>query len=365
MSKEADMKIYNYTEKDIETDLTCITGNPEDLLFFDIETTGLSARSSDLYMIGLGSCLSGTWQTTLLFNDDGSSEPEMLEYFSKKASGHSFLISYNGDTFDIPYMKTKLDQFGISFDMSSLSSVDIYKIIRKHKKLLGLGSARQIDTEKLAGFKRKSFISGGDLISEYKSFLGSRYRQESDSDLLNDLLTHNRDDIRGLMSVSEFAWLPHLAELSDLSSVRCDEEYVYYSCHTHPIPCRILATRLGTILDVHDRQLLLTVPLVHGAMKYYFKNYRDYYYLPKEHTAIHKSVAAYVDSAYKEKATRSTACVEKNSRFIPAIQGFSGDVFFDGGPDGRRYAEFDGSLSSEGEAALTYVRLFISEFLSG
>lgn len=48
------MKTFEFDENDIVVDTTCISDTPDDILYFDIETTGLSANRSDLYLIGLG-----------------------------------------------------------------------------------------------------------------------------------------------------------------------------------------------------------------------------------------------------------------------------------------------------------------------
>ena len=51
------------------------------------------------------------------------------------------------------------------------------------------------------------------------------------------------------------------------------------------------------------------------TLKYFYDNYKDYFYLPKEDTAIHKSVATYVDKDFRQKAKT-------------AFVGFEPTVFF-------------------------------------
>lgn len=46
-------------------------------------------------------------------------------------------------------------------------------------------------------------------------------------------------------------------------------------------------------------------------MRHFYSDYKNYYYLPKEDMAIHKSVAAYVDHEYRENARRTTAMCAK------------------------------------------------------
>ena len=76
------MKTFEFDENDIVVDTTCISDTPDDILYFDIETTGLSASRSDLYLIGLGFYDGDHFKTLFLFNDDGCSEPEILAEFA-------------------------------------------------------------------------------------------------------------------------------------------------------------------------------------------------------------------------------------------------------------------------------------------
>lgn len=95
------MKIFEYTE-DINVDTAHISDELSDILYFDIETTGLSAKRSDLYLIGCSYFSDSAFRTQLIFNDNGTSEPEMLSHFEQILKNHKILVSYNGDTFDIP-----------------------------------------------------------------------------------------------------------------------------------------------------------------------------------------------------------------------------------------------------------------------
>lgn len=52
-------------------------------------------------------------------------------------------------------------------------------------------------------------------------------------------------------------------------------------------------------------------------MKFFYKNYKDYYYLPKEDISIHKSVAFYVDKDYRTKAKAATCYSKKTGKFLP------------------------------------------------
>ena len=85
---------------------------------FDIETTGLSPVYSFTYIIGINIFEAGQWKIVQLFNDDGTSEPEMIRTFHSMIADYDVLMEFNGDRFDIPYIQKRMDticsKFGIS-----------------------------------------------------------------------------------------------------------------------------------------------------------------------------------------------------------------------------------------------------------
>lgn len=52
-------------------------------------------------------------------------------------------------------------------------------------------------------------------------------------------------------------------------------------------------------------------------LKYFFKNYKDYYYLPEEDITIHKDVATYVDKNHRIQATASNCFTKVTDNFLP------------------------------------------------
>ena len=78
-------------------------------LFFDIETTGFSAKNSYLYMIG---CLykdtnSDKFIIKQWFLDYFNTEKDMLIEFMSFVKNYTTLISFNGEGFDIPFVNTE------------------------------------------------------------------------------------------------------------------------------------------------------------------------------------------------------------------------------------------------------------------
>ena len=69
-------------------------------------------------------------------------------------------------------------------------------------------------------------------------------------------------------------------------------------------------------------------------MKYFYANYKDYYYLPGQDLAMHKSIASFVDSSRREQAKAENCYTRKTSSFLP------GGIFFEFTQEMKRDKDF-------------------------
>lgn len=245
-------------------------GAPEDVLFFDIETTGLSARSAGLYLIGIltytadasiakdsniavssdeaeisvPSALSaastptshitaspdrsepkaaGHWTLLQYFCEDVADEPAVLQAFFELLRTKKILISYNGDGFDIPFLRHMVEQYGLRiprphhstalhdcadcpgtdrsaiddtrplYSFDTVESFDLFKKFRPLKHLLGLPDLKLKSCERFLGIDREDRFTGGELIEVY-----FEWQKTKAPALLDTLLLHNAEDIANL-----------------------------------------------------------------------------------------------------------------------------------------------------------------------
>ena len=138
----------------------------ERFCFFDIETTGLSAKVSSLYLIGVLWCEgdTGTVHTRQWFADDYTSETDILTAFHDFLSDFTTLVHYNGSGFDIPYIEKKCRELGLPSPFGHINSLDIFREIRGLKSLFGTDNLKLFTVEKLVGFMRKDILTGKDCI---------------------------------------------------------------------------------------------------------------------------------------------------------------------------------------------------------
>ena len=78
-----------------------------------------------------------------------------------------------------------------------------------------------------------------------------------------------------------------------------------------PLPADITCSANSCYFIGSDNEGKLRVPIYEEEMKYFYSNYKDYYYLPQEDIAIHKSVASFVDKEFRQQALASNCYTRK------------------------------------------------------
>jgi len=79
---------------------------PEEALFLDIETCGLA--NCPLFLVGTMSLREGGLLIEQFFARDYAEEPVLLEHLIEVISPYRMLVTFNGKSFDIPYMRDRM-----------------------------------------------------------------------------------------------------------------------------------------------------------------------------------------------------------------------------------------------------------------
>jgi hypothetical protein len=301
---------------------------PEQTLFIDIETTGLHARSSNLYIIGCVyfDCSKEpfTWRSIQWFAGNYDEEVNLLEKFANFANPYKYLIHFNGNSFDIPYLKAKMEQYNIDFDFDRFQGIDIFRRISPYKTFLKLSDCKQKTVELLVNSNaREDIYTGGQLIDIYHEYV-----LEQDEEKERLLLLHNEEDIKGMLEIVSALAIPDLFGMpikvlkvqanyyKDINENQCSEIIMDLELPT-PLPTEISYGINDCYFSGHGKEGKLRVPIYEGELKYFYSNYKEYYYLPKEDVAIHKSVASFVDKEYRQQATARNCYTRKVSSYLP------------------------------------------------
>ena len=303
-------------------------GSPEKLLFFDIETTGLSPYNSALYLIGVCFQRNGVWNFRQWFSESLSDEIPVLTAFSSFLEEFETLVHYNGDTFDLPYLKALYEQYHLPSPFEGLKSIDLLKAARRIRPLLNPASLRQKDVEVALGIRREDRFSGAELIHVYREW------QEKRNDvLLRDLLLHNEEDVKGMLPILSILSYDEVvsgntsperlkAENSDENEILLEAQYPF--CFPFS---RDLCAVPGLEASFSGNRIALRIPVIHTELKKFLPNPKAYYYLPKEDMIIPKELGSGVDPQNRVPARKDTCYVRCEDAFVPSLPGLSLDLF--------------------------------------
>lgn len=169
----------------------------------DIETTGLTPRSAKVILGGLV-VPDGEGRLALqYFADRPEDEEELLDRYVGMLTQYETIVTYNGNTFDLPFLKKRMKTHGISAEgLEACYSLDLYRLLKKYSELPSLlPDLKQKTVERYMGVgqTRRDTIDGGESVRLYYRFLESSGAQKGS--LLDQILLHNRDDIVKLSEI--------------------------------------------------------------------------------------------------------------------------------------------------------------------
>ncbi len=284
----------------------------KDCCYIDIETTGFDRQRHSIYLVGLVYCQDSTWYLTQYLCEKKEDEYELLYRINTHIKKFNFLIHYNGNSFDLPFIQARLSFYRIDENLSQCTSIDYYQGIKPFKHLLGIDDLKLKTVERCSGYQRIDPFDGGQLIQVYKAYIQGDLRLEP------ALLGHNEEDMMGLYALNSFypfftfiysfKELPHITFNSNKESctmtLALPDNPHHYSLSDHPF------------VKITSNAISCKLPVYTGTLKYFYDDYKSYYYLPMEDYAIHHSVACYVHASHKKKATKKTAYIKKKDIYI-------------------------------------------------
>ena len=275
----------------------------KEYFFLDIETTGFAPSNSQLYLIGCTYFSENSWFETQWFAETFEDESRILQSFLEFLPENSYIITYNGSTFDFPYLIHKQNQFELASRLSEFSFFDLYKVLKPYKQLLNFSHFRQQDLEKFVEYDRKSDISGKKCISLYQQFL-----RTEETSLSEILLRHNQMDLIGMLRILPLLSYAQLTQGSfQIQSYTFNQEYLTADCILErPMPKPIKFSDELLVCTGSGQEFQVLLPLKKGKLRKFYHNYKDYDYLPAEDMAIHRSLSSYMAKNKKKRATPKT-----------------------------------------------------------
>ncbi len=170
-----------------------LTVNPEKMLFFDMETTGLGGAGVVPFLIGLGSVTNNGFQVRQYFLPDYPDEEAMLEAVRTEIKDDTILVSYNGKSFDLPILIDRLIIHRVERNLRFADHIDLLHSARRlYRRRLKDCTLKNIEREVL-DFYRIDDTPGYLVPSIYFDWLNSGNTAD-----LGGVVEHNLYDIVSL-----------------------------------------------------------------------------------------------------------------------------------------------------------------------
>ncbi len=311
----------------LNVDLPPCAALPQRLLVLNIETTGISAERNQAVLIGCLTRAGDSWDLIQWFDETGTEERQILSSFLLYISGYladgGAVITYGGERFDISFLNKRLSANGLNSLDPDLVHVDLYKEILPFKKFIGLPDYKQQTVENALDIQRPSPMDGAGIAGLYGQFLQFRLPASAQR-----ILDHNEADLAG---IAQMLPLTAFRQLRDPALTLRRAQANYYTDHdgrekeelflffrlSDPLPLPVGGGADHCYFRIEDADGVLKVPIYTETLRYFYANYKDYYFLPEEDMAIHKYIASYVDRSRRLQARPETCYTRKTASYLP------------------------------------------------
>ncbi len=157
------------------------------VMFLDAETTGFS--NTPLFLLGVMHFNGESFLLDQLFARDYSEEGNLLHYFSELAPTFDILVTFNGKSFDAPFIRDRMIYHRKRFAWTQ-THVDILHHSRRRWKSTLPNCKLQTLEREICGRRREGDVPGALVPDVYREFVRS-----GDTRLLADVFHHNALDL--------------------------------------------------------------------------------------------------------------------------------------------------------------------------
>jgi uncharacterized protein YprB with RNaseH-like and TPR domain len=199
-----------------EPRLASVPGWASRMVFFDIETTGLSGGAGTIaFLVGCGWFEPEGFRVRQWLMTGPAGERVLLDALARTLGDASLLVTFNGRTFDVPFMQMRSAFHRQANPFEDMPHFDMLPTARR------LWSRREDDTScsltalerSVLGLHRVNDVPGFEIPVRYFQFL-----RTGDPSLLEGVLEHNRLDVISLAAVTA-----HALELAEGGPQWCRE----------------------------------------------------------------------------------------------------------------------------------------------
>ncbi len=173
----------------------------EDLLFMDIESTGLGC--SPLFLVGAMRWQGTSFEAHQYLARTYAEEAAVLALFSEQLAGKRLLITFNGKSFDVPYLRMRAAANSIA-PIDTPAQLDLLHESRKIWKKELPDCKLQTLERRICRRTRTGDIPGHEIAQVYHDFV-----RTGDAARIKNVLSHNLLDLITLADILVHMPPPH------------------------------------------------------------------------------------------------------------------------------------------------------------
>jgi len=163
------------------------------VLYIDIETTGLSAQP--LFLIGVMSYTGSDFEQRLLLARDYAEERAVIALFGELLHEQEAIVTYNGRSFDVPYIAERGTVHGIDLSFSGHHADLLLEARRRYRGRLPNCKLQTLE-RCLLNRARFGDIPGDQIPRVYHDFV-----RTGDARFIGDILNHNALDLAAMAEI--------------------------------------------------------------------------------------------------------------------------------------------------------------------
>ena len=262
-----------------------------------------SRYTAFVYLIGAVRFEENQWMLYQWMGEDENEEALVLQEFASFLTNADCTIQYNGNRFDQPFLEERYRKHKMDTPFKEILSLDLYQLLKPCQSLFKLSKMKQPDLENFVGIHNRKYCDGGQCIRLYKTFM-----KKKDPEAANIVMGHNEEDLLGLGKIFPLLSFRKLYD-GEYHPKHCeviDQELKMTLELPVAVPISVSCGNTSFYLTVSEQEAKILVHLNDGKLRQYYRNYKDYEYIPGEDTAMPKSISKYMDKSLRFAATPQT-----------------------------------------------------------
>jgi len=173
------------------------TRDPEALVFFDTETSGLAGGTGTVaFLVGVARFEAQALVTRQFLMTTFAAEAALIAAVRSLVGAGRCLVSYNGKSFDAPLVRARARLQRAPDPFDGLEHVDLLHAVRRRYRGRWPDCRLRTAEERALGFARVDDLDGSLVPEAFRRFMRC-----GDSGPLPRILQHNRDDLLSLAAL--------------------------------------------------------------------------------------------------------------------------------------------------------------------